>query len=41
MQSQYDILQGKEQEAQQLSQELVRLLENYLSPLLLVRSVAG
>ncbi len=36
MQSKYDILQGSEQEARQLSQEITQLLENYLSPLLLV-----
>jgi len=36
MQSQYDILQAREQEAQPLSQELAQLLEQYLAPLLLV-----
>jgi hypothetical protein len=36
MQTQYDILQKNEQEAQQLSQEVAQLLETYLSPLLLV-----
>src|SRR6266487_290025 len=36
MQSQYDTLQGSEQDAQQLSQEIAQLLEKYLSPLLLV-----
>jgi hypothetical protein len=36
MPNQYDIPQGSEQEAQQRSQELAQLLENYLSPLLIV-----
>jgi hypothetical protein len=36
MSSKYDILQGNEQDAQKLSQELAQLLENYLSPLVLV-----
>jgi hypothetical protein len=36
MQSQYDILQAREQEAQHVSQELAQLLESYLSPLLLL-----
>ncbi len=35
MQSQYDRLQGNEQETQRLSQEIAQLLESYLSPLLL------
>jgi Transposase DDE domain len=36
MPNQYDIPQGSEQEVQQRSQELAQLLENYLSPLLIV-----
>lgn len=36
MQSKYDILQARQQDAQQLSQEIAQLLEGYLSPLLLV-----
>jgi hypothetical protein len=36
MQSKYDILQAKQQDAQQLSQEIAQLLEGYLSPLLLI-----
>jgi hypothetical protein len=35
MQSQYDILQEKEQDGQKTSQELTHLLEEFLSPLLL------
>src|SRR5712691_11226930 len=36
MQSKYDILQKNEQDGQAISQELAQLLENYLSPLLLI-----
>ena len=36
MQSKYDILQEKEQDAQKTAQEIAQLLETYLSPLLLV-----
>jgi hypothetical protein len=36
MQSKYDILREKEQEAQKASQDLTQLLEEFLSPLLLV-----
>ena len=36
MQSKYDILQEKEQDAQQTSQEMTQLLEEFLSPLLIV-----
>lgn len=36
MPKQYDILREREQEGQHLSQELAQLIENYLSPLLLI-----
>jgi hypothetical protein len=36
MPSKYDILQEKEQDPQKMAQEIARMLENYLSPLLLV-----
>jgi len=36
MQSKYDILREKEQDPQQVSQELAQMLETFLSPLLLV-----
>src|ERR1700737_136141 len=36
MQSQYDILQENEQDPQNVSQEMAQLLENFLSPLLIL-----